>query len=198
MKFSRQECSPNEVFVECNASCEPNCGASFNNNSSNLNCGCVHGCVCKPGMIRSSKTGKCVSMTKCLRILAESNATSSCGTNEHYTEENSVCQASCFTINESKDCFPVSGCICNDGFVRDVRNGECIRIEKCPSITQSCPTQFTFEIFSLFRMSSRRRLDSVQQLHDFRVPEHMWNVCVSTRLHCLQGPLHSKLRSSGM
>lgn len=32
---------------------------------SNLNCGCVHGCVCKPNLIGSTVTGKCGRPIKC-------------------------------------------------------------------------------------------------------------------------------------
>lgn len=120
------------MFVECLASCQPECGASFNN-SANLNCGCVHGCVCKPGMIRSSKTKKCVTLKKCQQILHESNDTLLCPVNEHFSETGAACQHSCFTKNEIRSCKTAAGCICDDGFVRDVRDGECIPIEKCPS-----------------------------------------------------------------
>lgn len=126
------ECSPNEVFTMFNASCQPKCGASFNNLSS-LNCGNMHGCVCKSGMIRSSKTQKCVSEEKCRRIISESTVANLCGENEHFSDINGGCQPSCFTLEDFKTCQPASGCVCDDGFVRDISYGECIQLTKCPS-----------------------------------------------------------------
>lgn len=130
--FNSLECPPNELFVECNASCQPECGASFNS-SEQLSCGCVHGCVCKPGLIRSSKTKKCISMEKCRQIIIESNVTGLCGKNEHYSESEAGCQPSCYFFQFAKPCALSAGCKCNDGFVRDVGNGECIPFSKCPS-----------------------------------------------------------------
>lgn len=100
-----------------------------------MNCGCVHGCVCKPGMIRSLKTGKCVTMKKCHQILNESNATNICGENEHFTDNSAGCQSSCYNMREDdKLCPDAAGCVCDDGYVRDVSYGRCVPINLCPSI----------------------------------------------------------------
>lgn len=129
------ECSPNEVFIECEGSCQPFCGSSFADSISNLNCGCVHGCVCKPNLIRSTVTGKCGPIKRCKKLLTELNATSLlCGENEHFTERNAGCQLSCYTLhNNKKNCQEARGCICNENFVRDTKSGNCIEIVKCPS-----------------------------------------------------------------
>lgn len=128
------ECSPNEVFVECNASCQATCGATFDD-STKLDCGCVHGCVCKFGLIRSSKTKKCITNKKCQQILLESNVTKLCGDNEIFSKTNAGCQPSCYNhkFKENKNYRAASGCVCREGFVRDVKYGECVPVEKCPS-----------------------------------------------------------------
>lgn len=132
--FAFQECSPNEVFVECSASCQPFCGSSFND-TKNLDCGCVHGCVCKPGLIRSKASRKCISIRKCHQILLESNETKVCGENEIFSATKASCQPSCFTrkFSGSRNCQVSSGCVCREGFIRDVKFGDCIPVEKCPS-----------------------------------------------------------------
>lgn len=98
-----------------------------------VECGCIHGCVCKRGMIRSSKTQKCITIAKCEEILMEaSKAPFHCGENEQYSERNAGCQSSCYSSKLIENCPPSSGCVCNDGFIRDGKNGTCIQLEKCP------------------------------------------------------------------
>jgi Trypsin Inhibitor like cysteine rich domain len=85
-------------------------------------------------LIRSAITKKCITNKKCQQILTESNTASLCGENEVFSKTETNCQPSCHTrkSNENKKC-KASGCICKEGFVRDVKYGECIAISKCPS-----------------------------------------------------------------
>lgn len=120
------------IFIKCNASCQPKCGSSYYN-STMLECGCMHGCVCEPGMIRSETTKKCITMEKCRQIIFESKNLNLCGKNEHFSDVNSGCQSSCYTLKNIKSCPPASGCVCVKGFVRDYSFGDCIPVTKCPS-----------------------------------------------------------------
>lgn len=123
--------------MECEASCQPSCGSSFADSKSYLKCGCVHGCICKPNLIRSAATGKCSPIKRCQKLLTESNSSSLCDENEHYTATRADCQLSCHTLHygDVKDCQEASGCICNENYVRDTKSGKCIEISKCPSKT---------------------------------------------------------------
>lgn len=121
------------MFVECKSSCEPECGGSFND-STTLNCGCVHGCVCKPGMIRNATSKKCFSIKKCQQNLLNLKKTTLCGDNEHFSETEAGCQPSCYTIHENVETCPSkAGCVCNNGYVRAGKTGGCVPIIKCPS-----------------------------------------------------------------
>ena len=126
------ECSPNEVFVECDASCQPICDFGYNDTKI-FDCGCVHGCVCKPVLIRSLLTKKCISIKKCNQILFESKESRQCSENEVFSETKAACQPSCFTrkFTGSGKCPVLAGCVCRKGFVLDVTFG--IPVEKCPS-----------------------------------------------------------------
>ena len=93
-------------------------------------------------MIRSSKTGKCISIDRCKTILEEQrNSSFVCGENEHFSETKAGCQLSCYTYfhgakNEkchSKDSIS-SECVCKENHVRDTKTGKCIEISKCSSI----------------------------------------------------------------
>lgn len=108
--------------------------ASFADTKSYLNCGYIHGWICKPQLIRNDITGKCAAISKCKKLLTELNSTSKCGENEHFSKTNAGCQFSCYTLhNGMKNCHQASGCICNENFVRDTKSGKCIEVSKCVS-----------------------------------------------------------------
>lgn len=126
--------------MECKASCQLYCGSTFND--SNLDCGCVHGCICKENMIRSSKTGKCISIDRCKTILEEQkNFSFVCDENEYFSETKAGCQLSCNTYFDGakyEKCHSQesnsAGCVCKENYVRDTKTGKCIELSSCLSM----------------------------------------------------------------
>lgn len=68
--------------------------------------------------------------------------------NEVYTPTKASCQPNCFTKNpELFLCGPISGCICKEGFIRNIRR-ICIPKEHCPNALnfseRHCPKNEAF------------------------------------------------------
>ena len=125
------------MFTECEGSCDTGCGGTLTNRTLML-CGCTHGCVCKPGFIRNTKTDRCIPENSCFEFKGFEDAANLCKSNEVFSENGANCQLSCFTKDLGKliKCRSASGCICKKGFTRNPINGRCIPESWCPL----CPT----------------------------------------------------------
>ncbi|CAL1267801.1 unnamed protein product [Larinioides sclopetarius] len=118
-------CGPLEVFKECGPICPANCthpnppllGQSMG--------GCIRGCFCKEGLLRSPE-GNCIPPEQCPPV---------CGENEQFEKCGSSCPPTCANPNPRRPCRSICnrGCFCKPGFVKD-QNGKCVRPETCPAI----------------------------------------------------------------
>ena len=62
-KVNSTICAKNEVYSECEAtSCQKNC---YTKNDNWFKCGCVAGCICRKGYIRSPITNQCILISAC-------------------------------------------------------------------------------------------------------------------------------------
>ncbi|CAO1441024.1 unnamed protein product [Diamesa tonsa] len=138
LKLCYEECPKNEIFTECEASCDTGCGGTLTNRTLML-CGCTHGCICKPGFIRNTKTKRCIPESSCLQLKGFEDAPNLCKSNEVFSENGANCQLSCSTKDLGKliKCRPASGCICKKGFIRNPINGRCIPESWCPKCPQN-------------------------------------------------------------
>ena len=102
-------------------------------------CGCTHGCICKPGFIRNTKSHRCIPESSCLQLRGFEDAPNLCKSNEVFSENGANCQLSCFTkdLGMLIKCRPASGCICKRGFIRNPINGRCIPESWCPKCPQN-------------------------------------------------------------
>ncbi|KAG7311984.1 hypothetical protein JYU34_001417, partial [Plutella xylostella] len=114
-------CSPNEEFLSCGSACPLTCAQP-----ERAPCGlaCSVGCFCKAGYVRDEKSNKCVTLDQC--------PVEQClNSNETYA----ICTASCQPTCSDPEplCLQVcsSGCVCNEGLLRD-DSGVCVRAEQCP------------------------------------------------------------------
>lgn len=99
-------------------------------NEQDINCiQCLDGCYCNDGYVRDVKGGNCVRLDEC-KAPNPPNPPKKCSDpNESYICKcaDSVCdQPDINCIRCTEDCY------CNDGYVRDVEGGTCIKANACP------------------------------------------------------------------
>ena len=61
-KVNNTICATNEVYSECATLCQKNCYSTKNDE---FKCGCVAGCICRKGYIRSPITNQCILISAC-------------------------------------------------------------------------------------------------------------------------------------
>lgn len=85
---------------------------------------CQDGCFCKPGLVRAYPEGPCIPEKDCPKKCS--------GPNESY-----YCKCADSVCNQhDKVCIQcLDGCYCNEGYVRDVEGGTCIKANQCPKPT---------------------------------------------------------------
>ncbi|RWS23625.1 scavenger receptor cysteine-rich protein-like protein [Leptotrombidium deliense] len=151
-KFRRLEteigCKENEEYTHCGTACPDTC-QNYKNKHRICTYECVIGCKCKDGYVRNSN-GKCLHPNQCSiksQLLATLRAifgtSKSCKQNEKYTECGSACPDTCDNYQDkgricTSQC--VSGCECNDGYVRN-SDGECVHPDEC-FVKSQIPTAF--------------------------------------------------------
>uniref|UniRef100_A0A0N5C0S8 TIL domain-containing protein n=1 Tax=Strongyloides papillosus TaxID=174720 RepID=A0A0N5C0S8_STREA len=120
-------CQRNETFLQCSSPCEATC--------EDQNPTCIEKCdepkcQCSTGFVRDTKTGACISPSKCSR---NPPGIVKCPTNEIYTICSSLCEPSC------DDRRPICGrscerpkCECVSGLLRDKSTGRCVEESRCP------------------------------------------------------------------
>ncbi|GMS79648.1 hypothetical protein PENTCL1PPCAC_1823, partial [Pristionchus entomophagus] len=112
-------CGKNEEFSRCAPRCQPTC-RGVNDCVEALMC--TAGCVCKDKFKRDGN-GICVPNHKCWK-------TAGCQDNEIWHKCHG-CEPTCTDSKEVCGDQCVSGCACDDGFVRGPK-GNCIVQSKCP------------------------------------------------------------------
>ncbi|CAH1185589.1 unnamed protein product [Phyllotreta striolata] len=128
-----------EVLNECASSCtaEPSCNDVFPQPTGICNKMCVRRCECDVdnGYVRNFATGKCVRIDKC-------PANDYCDGRHEVLNE---CASSCIAEPSCLDPYPQPVGVCNlmcikrcecdvdNGYVRDLDTGRCIRKDKCPA-----------------------------------------------------------------
>uniref|UniRef100_A0A0K0FVD9 Trypsin Inhibitor like cysteine rich domain protein n=1 Tax=Strongyloides venezuelensis TaxID=75913 RepID=A0A0K0FVD9_STRVS len=135
-------CQKNEVFLQCSSPCEPTC--------ENQNPTCVKRCdepkcQCNTGFVRDTKTGACISPSKCHRNPPQPVT---CQRNEVFLQCSSPCEPTC--ENQNPACVmrcDEPKCQCKTGFVRDTRTGACISPSRCRKSTRSQVTCQINEVF---------------------------------------------------
>ncbi|XP_077290901.1 zonadhesin-like [Arctopsyche grandis] len=111
---------PNEEVVSCPNPCPGGtCEAPA---FANCKAPCkIRGCQCKNGYVKD-KTGKCILLSQCRPT---------CGPYEIYVDDSPYVQETCATLGKPVVKGSKPGCICVDGYVRDVINGKCIKKTAC-------------------------------------------------------------------
>ena len=129
-KLCIDSCPLNEVFSECKGggTCQKTCSTR---NTTDRECPCVSGCICKTGYFRVANTYKCIKVSSCPPI-PKVNSTI-CPRNEVYSNSLAGCQKSCYTQNLQFKCIPKPGCICKTGYIRSPITNQCILITSCES-----------------------------------------------------------------
>nr|WAP28756.1 zonadhesin-like 3 [Yponomeuta cagnagella] len=124
------KCGKNEVFNKCRVICPPQtCASIYTLYNCISNQTCEPGCDCKPDYLRNgTDTDPCIPSKLC------PPARPQCGNNEKYVEGEQVCQKTCENKDlQTKPCETYTGCVCEDGLVRD-ENGECVPPENCQPV----------------------------------------------------------------
>ena len=131
-KLCIDSCPLNEVFSECKGggTCQKTCSTR---NTTDVECACVSGCICKTGYFRDADTYKCIKESSCPPIPTIKSKI--CARNEEFSEcEATGCQKNCYTINDNWfKCGCVAGCICKEGYIRSPITNQCILITSCES-----------------------------------------------------------------
>ncbi|XP_061704905.1 zonadhesin-like isoform X1 [Cydia pomonella] len=123
---------PNEVAKDCGSYCEMRTCENYNRTDIGCPAVCVRGCFCRKGYVRNAY-GVCIHPKKCPSkpvCLQEHEEYHSCGSScpdncENYMNPDRICTMQC-----------VAGCNCKKGYVRNLKDGTCIKPEQCP--TKEC------------------------------------------------------------
>lgn len=93
----------------------------------------IPGCYCIQGFVRNAE-GICVQQSeyksKFWFFNIKSDYSAECATNEVFKQYVSYSDYVCTDCKENRG--PVSGCMCPDGYLRNVTSKECIKKENCP------------------------------------------------------------------
>ncbi|CRK91692.1 CLUMA_CG005339, isoform A [Clunio marinus] len=114
----QEECSPNQIFLDCYNFCEGTCEYPTPRPCRRM---CIPACYCKEGFVRDPN-GDCIDPSQCKKA---------CGKNQQFLDCYNFCEATCedpIPRPCRRMCIP--DCYCNDGFVRDAE-GECILPKEC-------------------------------------------------------------------
>ncbi|XP_063367819.1 zonadhesin-like [Cydia amplana] len=119
---------PNEVAKDCGSYCEMRTCEDYNRTDIACPAVCVRGCFCREGYVRNAY-GVCIHPKKCPSkpvCLQEHEEYQSCGSScpdncANYKNPDRICTMQC-----------VAGCNCKKGYVRNLKNGTCIKPEQCP------------------------------------------------------------------
>uniref|UniRef100_A0A182NIS6 TIL domain-containing protein n=1 Tax=Anopheles dirus TaxID=7168 RepID=A0A182NIS6_9DIPT len=156
------ECGLNEHADDCGTACERTClprrvGCTMN---------CVQGCFCLPGYVREVEGGRCIPLEDCapdntmvalvLTLMSVCSEPLECGPNEYLDSCGTPCQLYCNADPVDLFCPLVcaSGCFCQPGLIREVKDGKCIPLEEqkhsiCPYVCASgcvCKPGFIREV----------------------------------------------------
>nr|XP_046913504.1 zonadhesin-like isoform X2 [Dermatophagoides farinae] len=112
------KCENNEHYRNCGPECEQTCETYQNPPAYCNRHYCKRGCFCNYGFVRDmSQNGTCTPINEC---------PNKCGPNEYWDVNGEPCIRT--TEDPRPKCLfekPVSGCICNTGFVRDPNTKQC-------------------------------------------------------------------------
>ncbi|XP_048003668.1 zonadhesin-like isoform X3 [Leguminivora glycinivorella] len=123
---------PNEVAKACGSYCEKRTCENYNRTDIVCPAVCVRGCFCRKGYVRNAY-GVCIHPKKCPSkpvCLQEHEVYQPCGSScpdncDNYMNTNRICTQQC-----------VAACNCKKGYVRNLKDGTCIKPEQCP--TKEC------------------------------------------------------------
>jgi hypothetical protein len=129
-----ENCPVNEIYTRCSPEhLQSTCWseapfADFNS--------CMPGCVCNYGFLRDPNTYQCIPKDRCPPKPKEGV----CPRNEKWSECGFGCDETCgFTTRDLTCRSCVSGCICQNGFVRSLITGQCVPRSDC----RTCPPGYS-------------------------------------------------------
>ncbi|XP_077292843.1 zonadhesin-like [Arctopsyche grandis] len=129
-----RQCSddPNAITLPCGDPCPRTCENKDDQSPRGCKKICIlNGCKCKDGFVKGND-GKCIPVERCPAPII-------CGKNEIYDK----CPASCppeetcqsYVSDIQFRCAPTTKCVpacrCKEGYIRNVKNGKCIRPDVC-------------------------------------------------------------------
>ncbi|XP_050515411.1 multiple epidermal growth factor-like domains protein 6 isoform X3 [Diabrotica virgifera virgifera] len=127
-------CGPLEVFNECASPCLPErtCQYQFPVAPKVCILSCEQRCECdrNQGLIRDKQSGECIDIGKC---------EDRCSRNQFWGCRRCCPEATCDNPNPppcSRPCpkICINECLCNKGYVRNTRTGECVLSRQCPRL----------------------------------------------------------------
>ncbi|CAB3230461.1 unnamed protein product [Arctia plantaginis] len=129
--IAQEDCPPNEEYLLCGSPCPFNC----TNPDGQVQCSddCIEGCFCKTGYLRNDN-GTCVSIAEC------GGQDDICDANEEFLSCGTACPGTCKQPDPIVCELACSmGCFCKAGYVRDTASGQCVTLDKCPTV--KCPNE---------------------------------------------------------
>ncbi|XP_050562712.1 zonadhesin-like isoform X4 [Spodoptera frugiperda] len=121
----------NATETQCGSGCPITCVNRFKENNIVCPAVCLPGCSCKEGYIYTDVGGVCVKPEDC--PVPEESCDGD--PNAVFSDCPSACQATCDNPDTNqpcvRKCLP-SGCVCKPGFIREKKNGKCIKQSSCP------------------------------------------------------------------
>ncbi|XP_051154920.1 matrilin-3-like [Leptopilina boulardi] len=130
------QCGPNAIFNKCghSSACHKTCLNMNNNRICVSDKMCHPGCECIAGYVRDLESDRCVLPHQCPRTVPQQP---NCGPNAIFVEcgYSSDCHRTCDKLDNSmciNDMACHRGCVCLEGYVRDLEYNICILPHQCP------------------------------------------------------------------